>query len=375
MKNIIAIKALVCLLVMLLSWRCEKVSVPEPTSVDETPVFVADLDVGGQTIDLSAGKDDYFMDASFEEDDAGVLIFVGTLRPKACTARLCPRSLRIIIRDFQKFDPANFNVNASLSRGELPFVQAFRNDSVRIKFKDQSLSPNAAFKSTWSFGNGDRAEIPNPISVFAIDELYNVRLQIASQFGCMSEQEQTIDPSGKRGCFARLAFADNGSKVRVRAQGVAPFSYKWNNGSIDSIAAFDVAVASAKIISVTVTDADGCVSSSSVDLSELKRDNDRCIAHFGYEQQGNPTVHDQENLGKVTIQYIDDQETLFRSNVFRQPADASFQVLSIEDFIDNEKGQKTKKLELAFSCLLWNEDHSQHIRLRGKSVFAIAYPG
>ncbi len=361
--------------IMLVSYGCEKVGVPEPVSVDEEPVFVADLDIDGSTVSFSAGKENYFMDASFEQDDAGVLVFVGTLRPKDCVARKCPNSLRIVIRDFEKFDPARFNVDASLTRGQVPFFQAYQSDSVRVKFKNSSVSSNAAFKSQWQFGNGEQAEIPNPVTVFSVDETYRVSLQISSQFGCRSEQVQTIDLSGAGGCYSRLALSENGRKVGVRSNGIRPLSYEWSNGMVDSVAAFDAAVSSAnKVISVTVTDAEGCQSSSSIDFSRIMRDQDRCIAHFEYERQGNPMVSDRKNWGKATIQYVDSNEELFRSNVFRQPADASFEILSVEDFVENEKGQRTKKLELAFNCLLWNEDHSKHIRLRGKSVFAVAYP-
>jgi len=79
--------------------------------------------------------------------------------------------------------------------------------------------------------------------------------------------------------------------------------------------------------------------------------------------------------GSVTIRWVDENGVVWESQRGQQMPDAYFQILSSEPYELNENGQKTRKMNVSFSCLLFNPDNPSVGRpISGTAVTAVAYP-
>ncbi|NND06590.1 MAG: hypothetical protein HKN87_09435 [Saprospiraceae bacterium] len=354
------------LFLLLLVSACNKVDVPEPEQ--DAPVFFSQLDLGGSPISFAAGQDNYTMDASFQRD-SGVIEFVGVLRPKDCSIRLCPGSLRIGLRHTSRDNGAGA-VGSSLRPKSMQYAYRFDRDSVRVKFSIVPVITDVAQSVAWSI-NGETVGSGHLIEkVLLRDRDYEVGIQTKRR-GCNSRQIQTVRlPNG--GCRSRIKVNEDRT-LSVQSNGVPPLQHNWMNQSKDSVFHLsNLSSAERHNIWVRVTDANGCVSESEIGFDPSNR-NMNCIADFGYKAE-RIINRDHFQLGKVTIDYIDDSGVIFTSNFLKQPADSYFEILTAEDFEANAAGQPTKKLHMEFLTTLFSEYGDQSIQLEGKTVFAVAYP-
>jgi len=78
-------------------------------------------------------------------------------------------------------------------------------------------------------------------------------------------------------------------------------------------------------------------------------------------------------LSTFAIQYINENGKVYRSDLQEQSDDAYFKILSTEEYLNNENGDKTKKLEVEYDCKLFAADGSE-LRVRdGQGIIGIAY--
>lgn len=77
--------------------------------------------------------------------------------------------------------------------------------------------------------------------------------------------------------------------------------------------------------------------------------------------------------GGVAIQWVDQNGQIWRSDRAIQQGSAYFHIVKSEPYFNNEKGQTTQKMEIAFSCQLFKEG-GQEILFDGRGVMAVAYP-
>lgn len=76
----------------------------------------------------------------------------------------------------------------------------------------------------------------------------------------------------------------------------------------------------------------------------------------------------------VEIAYTSPDNIAYCSNLGEQPQ-SSFEVLVIEDFENNEFGQRTKKLTIRFTCDLYDVNNNVLHLTDGIGTIAVAYPG
>lgn len=77
--------------------------------------------------------------------------------------------------------------------------------------------------------------------------------------------------------------------------------------------------------------------------------------------------------GGVAIQWVDPDGRTWRSDRGVQENGTYFRILRSEAYFNNEKGQMTQKMEIAYSCRLLKEG-GQEVLLDGTGVVAVAYP-
>jgi hypothetical protein len=75
----------------------------------------------------------------------------------------------------------------------------------------------------------------------------------------------------------------------------------------------------------------------------------------------------------VAIQWKDPSGTLWRSDLRQQPIGHFFRILSVQPYNNNEKGQRTQRMEIAFSCTLFNVQGESR-QASGNGTIALARP-
>ena len=357
---------------------CNKIDVPEP--VEEAPVFYFNFDLENTNTSLSTGQSNYLMDANYVVPANGILQFIGTLKPKDCRA-LCPGSLRIIIRDKQKFDASGFDVSNALTRKKYRYQWKIRRDSVSIHFMNETKS-ETPFKSQWNLGNGVTTSTTNPTMTFG-RKPFRVGLNVVNQAGCESTQIQSFNIEKGSHCrsFIVPGTSTNQRVLEVRSIGKPPFSYTWNTGATDSLILLNSISSTSlrKSFKVTVTDAEGCESVSGFNLAQTNADVNSlkaiCIADFKSDIKFVSNTVATSGAGLISIDYMDQEGAMFSSQEFRQPDDAFFEIISVEDFSRNDRNQSVKKLGIQFSCNLYGTQTNREIKIRNaKGFMAVAYP-
>ena len=207
-------------------------------------------------------------------------------------------------------------------------------------------------------------------TVLVRDRDYRITLEIKER-GCSSKQIQTVRiPDG--GCRSRIR-VDGDGVLSVRSTGVPPLQYNWMNQSKDStFRIVNLNSVQNRNVWVQVTDANGCISESEIGFDPSNRKSS-CIADFEYSAK-RIVNRDHLQLGRVTIDYINENGAFFTSNFLQQPANSFFEILTVEDFEENAAGQPTKKLNMEFLTTLYAPDTDETMQLKGKTIFAVAYP-
>ena len=77
--------------------------------------------------------------------------------------------------------------------------------------------------------------------------------------------------------------------------------------------------------------------------------------------------------GEVAIQWVDNNDIVWRSDGGVQSATAFFTVTESEPYEQNERGLKTRKMQVSFNCLLYN-DSGESRNFSGSGVIAVAHP-
>jgi hypothetical protein len=77
-------------------------------------------------------------------------------------------------------------------------------------------------------------------------------------------------------------------------------------------------------------------------------------------------------LKRITFIVTDPQGTTYSSADVSQNVDANVNLVSVENYEANEKGQATKKITLNFDCTLRNGTDNLVLK-NGRAVIAVAY--
>lgn len=93
-----------------------------------------------------------------------------------------------------------------------------------------------------------------------------------------------------------------------------------------------------------------------------------------FETGNHPYTDAGSPEGGIAIQWIDQDNHLWRSDWGPQETLAYFRIVNSDAYFSNEKGQATQKMEIAFSCRLFRDGGGQEISFDGTGVVAVAYP-
>jgi PKD repeat protein len=156
-----------------------------------------------------------------------------------------------------------------------------------------------------------------------------------------------------------------------------PYSYEWDfgDGSAKSNATNPVHTyvrVGSYPVTLKVTDANNNTIKTNYNAI-TQGDLSSCAA--GYVIQSIKTVKSQQifyNFSKIIISWTDANGVVYTSNSTKQPSTSNFSVLSVEDYDQNEQGQKTKKLRVKFNCTVFNGFKNVSID-NAEAVISVAY--
>ncbi len=390
--NILIITALVT--------GCRKV---ELDPKDGTSVFTAEAKFGDNQKTWQAGVDGYYMFSSFEKDPLDVYEFSGSFAQKDGLDSMEVFAFRI--RDLEQRPQGFPDINAAL---EPNLFFGSESDSITIWKTifdttgystifdaSNSILPNTQVAYEWTFGDGSIDFMSGTISqhIYALLPNESVTLNItALNNSCSSSLTKPINTQGispycdlNIEAYFQDPIIDSTFIVKViDVNGAAPFAYNWGNGSTDD--SVNIQVSSGIIqASVTVTDAIGCTVSGSISTTLASGTVPPiCIARFSnspivslldsMEVIDTIIVGDMIQLSSAKIEYTDIAGNFYSSFLNSQPSSSFIKVIKTEDYDDNEKGEKTKKITLEYSCRIWSESGDYIDLNNGKATIAIAYP-
>lgn len=380
---------------------CRKIEL-EPN--DGEPVFTANAKFNGAEQIWEAGIGGYYMYSSFEKDAFDVLVFKGKIA-QADTLLCCTKTLEFLFRDSRE-NVDVFEINRAISSEiDYYFADYSGNNTTLVLVNDTTWLTNFVVSSyaqpqqslvyEWDFGDGNSDSsildsithiydlVPNNQPVTLITKAMNN--------SCSSYFTRNISAPNNTSSNCNLGFnidldslSNNSILITANATGIPPYSYFWSDSTTSSSFQADPSSFSGPfVVNVTVTDASGCTISAG--LSSVINPGtvpQICVASFDFNIQQNIEVDsqliitplDSLQFSAMTIIHEDKLGNQYRSDRQPQLPSASIRIIDVADYEINEKGQKTKKISLLYTCRVWNELGEFIDLSEGKATIAVAYP-
>lgn len=358
------IKNTISLIAVVLWWgACKKAELP-PTFFED-PVFMVEysLDTTGQPI--TAGVDDVYLFTDFEEGD--FVVCSGSFAKTDCPNADCPGSLTFRFRSpmTDVFSPDTVFRTGSF------FFDGTGSAADTIYLTTFSVVPGSGYDSfSWDIDSAFAGTGASLVQVFQENVPKVVRLTAQKQSGLTSTIFRTVSLTSP-GALNPIVGIDIQSDsvlytLTAEVSGTPVSQFFWNTGdTTQEILQFSLAPA----YSIIAEDSAG--NRAEARLQQLTPA-EVPVSTAGFTYTVQPFVLPAQP-GEVSIQWIDSQGISWRSDLSTQPPDATFQVFESEPYEKNERGQVTRKMRVAFDCLLFN-DAGESLPFSGSGVIAVAHP-
>ena len=364
------LKTLLIPLAALVLLSCEKKEFPESIVVND-PQFYAKFSLNNSPVQLSAGINNYRIYSSYAQDTGGIYRFISEIKPFDCPTN-CANSLKIEISDLKK-RPNNAGVTMSdaIKLAPYPYSSYLQDVQFLSNYNKQAQS------YLWHFGDGSISQEENPRHVFTKPGFYSVCLTIKGNNGCESSICNNMKIGFPEGACATAIIAESDSNNTVNftqlTKGKAPFTYSWDfgDGKHSSIPnpTHNYAISGSYPVRLTVIDDNKDVSVANYNVVTF---NDLSSCSSNFKLSSSSSFPQPMQLSEVKVTYIDANGIAFVSDEKLQPSYSKFEIVSLEDFEDNERGEATKKLKVKFNCMVYNGNQSLKIENAEASI-SVAY--
>lgn len=365
------------LLLFVLLWSaCSKDTLPPDGS--EEPVFVAQFQVEADAYSYSAGKDSLYLftNHKYVPDAVNVVICTGAFALSDCPGAYCPGSLTFEFRN--TMDGAVVSPDTSFAAGNRSFFYTDppTGDTLRrITFSTPDTIDYFSFQ--WVIDGGAPATGKSVIKEYTNTNPHTVTLRAFRNGALGSVVSRTIVPDTVDNTYPAVSITVSDSAMGgpyllfANTLGTPVESFTWNTGdTAQQIIASQLNTSYA----VSVKNAAGDTAYAQIaPISAITPSSNS--ANFDFRVDNILPPADPLQLGSVLIRWVDENDTVWESFRGAQPVSSYFEILSSENYELNENGQKTRKMEVAFSCLLFNaNNHSESRPINGTAVIAVAYP-
>ncbi len=378
MKKIIGYSIIFLFLVS--SCRKQKdLPVPEITE----PHFYLNCYVDATPLNMQAGNEDYFMNSSwFHLDSPGVYVYKGNIAKEIGAGY----QVTILINDY-KITPANgaMNPDSALRKGQhLFYDQNTSGLTQEISFTPARSYVGNGESYSWSITDGVNLTTGTPYSISKtcnVGKTYSVTLNYDDGLGNCFQKHTNVFKAGSnlqtsirasRDMSAYPEFKYNFS-YSLPTNSTAMYKCLWqfaDNMSFTTATVADKAFVpgTTSLIKLTLTDQN--TNESCVSFYQLNAVNgSSCDANFTANFL---PVQNSRVYTSVIVLLTDPQGVVYTSQGLVQPASSNFEILSVEEYTANDKGQPTKRLTAKFNCVVKNG--TKEINLTGGDAkIAVAY--
>jgi PKD repeat protein len=365
-----------------------------PASIIATPEFYFNGLVGGVTTTLDAGVNNYYMYSSYAQDTNNVYNFIGDL--KQTTSNL--NSIQIQINNYRVSAlNAPVAIDSALIPANYPYLISGTGTTTttstvtvyNVQF-NSSYANGTAQTYNWNFGDNTTSNLPNPMHTNSQLGYYNVCLSITGSNSCTSSICDTVNLSSPTAyaCHTALSATVTPGNTNVTfgstTTGTAPFHYLWNYGDSDTISYDSASIThtygalGTYTATLRVTDFTGKIAIAKYIVSTMSV-SPTCLTNYRVSTiQTATTTGVSPNfvapeLGSVVVTWTDASGNVYTSKNASQPAGSNFQIISVDNYPNNTNNQRTKKLHVKFSCMVYNSAGSSVQITNADAIIAVAY--
>ena len=362
------------LFVLLIAYSCSEIQIPEPTNGE--PIFFIETFKDGSPLKLTAGVEDFYMYADHELDAFDVYVHTSTV------AKVEPgeEKFELRIRSHTKSNGLVPDIRKSITGMEYKYKEPSISESFAgLKFIP-IVSGSGPFIYLWDFGDGSSSMEESPVHRYDHPGFYKITLTVSNASGCNSSVVNVVDMfnftlGNLDECNADFTHTSQGiNSIQFNSVNQTADNYYWDFG--DGSSSFSQnplhnysGSGTFKVMHTTYRQSDSCV-------AEMYRNvlagsgSGSCIANFNIERITTGTP-DSLALSRITVVYTDKLGEEFRSDNLHQDEDSYFRIISVDDYIENEKGHPSLKYSCEFGCKLANANGSREIVLT-KSIGNLA---
>lgn len=378
---------------------CKKIDLDEVPSGD--PVFTTNATLDGVQLNLVAGDDNFYMFSEFSNDTFDVYTMTGRFAKDADCQTDCEESLSFSIRsnyatpgslpfDISQALEVNSNNNYYSNSIDSSFISGYSYDFTG--FLLDTLGGTIPTSYDWEISipnqspqyfSGNELDFP----FFGTEDL-EVQLSVTTNLTCTSYYRSTISNGQNSFCgFSIEPGIDSIGAIILNMisnnQQVNFDSIFWNGSPSGSTFVIAPGSLNGNLFIVNATDTGiNCNTELGICIEPLNPN--QVIESFSFPQfelQVSPKdsiviIGGGEQLAAVTIEYED--ATGIYSSEFADNSSANsnstFTITKIENYEDNEIGEKTKKLTITYNCILGKEGSGETKNIVGSAEIAVAYP-
>lgn len=354
-------------------FSCKKKELPK-NEEENTPIFYFQGNVNGAFYDIKAGVDGYYMNSLYNQSGNNLYGFVADLKQNNCSS--CPNSISIEIKDHRI---SNLNgASGADSAFSFKYYPVMSGNPLPVMYSVQyySLFNKYSINYLWAFGDGTTSNLANPTHIYRGAGEYNVCLTVQDTDAC-SNSVCNMQKIGNMGLDCSTAITASSTSTLTATfthstLGTPPYSFLWNfgdsNTSTAPVPSHNYSIQGRYGVSLRVIDAMN--DTAFANLNYLTPNGTDCTTNYIVTSAfGLPNP---AGFSNVIIKWTDASGNQYSSNDFAQPPGSYFKILSVEDYHDNDNGQKTKKLTVQFNCHVYKGSSSMLIE-NAKAVIVVAY--
>ncbi len=384
------INLLSLVLVVLLVFGCKKK--PDPTTVTETAVFSASLNINGTPYTYSADNG-YYMGSGYEVlNSDNIYWYYGeyTFENQDSLATGTGTNLKISFADYKVRNAGEavdiFNVLD-------PGVKAYNTrDTVITRAYTVNFDAGTSGDSLayfWELGDGQSrlTAVPNLVYNYNTKTNYNVKLTVSNSLTSCSDtiSKEVFTDVVDSTCysdFSYFAFQDTlGFQTSFWLEDTLNIAFPFNqilwefgDGAVDSSYSPVHLYQNAGVYKVTLTyyDATDCYTRVERRIF-VGTTAEPCVANFQSSYVGEVVDTATSGSELLIVEWTNETGEVYSTSNGSQEGQ-SFEIVSIEEYLDNESGQKTVKLNVRFNAILYTADGSKQVEVTGaEAVIAVAY--
>lgn len=363
----------ILLLSVILIGGCKKEYPSDPTNTDK-PVFYFNGSVNNVPVKIEAGVNDYYMYAFYKKDSNSVYNYFSNLKQINCVN--CVNQIKFQINDYTTSNSVKPNINKSFTKNYYSFLYLKNGVSNQFDayFNLSLPTTDSADTYLWDFGDGTTSNLANNSHTYLHPGYYNLNCTVNYLSNCTSSYSTKLIV-GMADSARALINVDsiNGNSISLRAStngNIKSYLWDFGDGSAKSNSIIgNHTYAQPGAYKVVLQTTDSVLGTSIVSKNIATENYKSCATDFYYYTSALPNSF---ALSNIVVTWTDNLGIEYTSNNVQQPSGTYFKIISIEDYLENENKEPTKKLHIQFSCALSNGSNTINIT-NGDAVIAVSY--